>query len=113
MPAMQLFAPSMAKRMALPAPLILVRAKPSLSTRNSHRAFPSNKCCGVVVARKDGAKPPSRCVTMTSETVTRDLPRFADSTALTLKFYVPLTVEAELYRTHEGDVQTLRKYPDV
>ena len=39
--------------------------------------------------------------------------RFADSTALTMKFYVPLTVEAELYRTQEGDVKTLRKYPDV
>jgi len=30
--------------------------------------------------------------------------RFDDSTALTLRFYVPLTVEAELYRTREGDV---------
>ena len=39
--------------------------------------------------------------------------RFADSTSLSLKFYVPLKVEAELYRTHEGDVQTLKRYADA
>jgi hypothetical protein len=39
--------------------------------------------------------------------------QFADGTSLTLKFYVPLKVEAELYRTHEGDVQTLKTYPDA
>lgn len=39
--------------------------------------------------------------------------RFTDGTSLSLKFYMPLKVEAELYQTREGDVQTLKRYPDA
>ncbi len=39
--------------------------------------------------------------------------RFTDGTALSLKFHVPLRVETELYRMHEGNVETLKRYPDA
>jgi hypothetical protein len=39
--------------------------------------------------------------------------RFTDGTALSLKFYIPVKVESELYRMHEGDIQTLKRYPDA
>jgi hypothetical protein len=39
--------------------------------------------------------------------------RFTDGMSLSLKLQVDLKVEAELYRTHEGDVQTLKKYPNI
>ena len=39
--------------------------------------------------------------------------RFTDATSLSLKFYVPVRLEGELYRTHEGDIQTLKRYPDA
>lgn len=38
--------------------------------------------------------------------------RFTDGTSLSLKIYFPMKVEGELYRMHEGDVQTLRRYPE-
>ncbi len=39
--------------------------------------------------------------------------RFADGMSLSLKFMVPLRVEAELYRMREGDVETLKRYTDA
>jgi len=39
--------------------------------------------------------------------------RFVDGTSLSLKLCSTLKVEAELYRTHEGDIQTLKRYPDA
>lgn len=39
--------------------------------------------------------------------------RFLDGTSLSLKLHIPLTVEGELYRLHEGNIQTLKRYPDV
>jgi hypothetical protein len=39
--------------------------------------------------------------------------RFDDGTSLSLKFYVPVRVEGELYQVHKGDIQTLKRYPDA
>jgi hypothetical protein len=39
--------------------------------------------------------------------------RFTDGVSLSIKLQVGLKAECELYRTHEGDVQTLQRYPDV
>ena len=39
--------------------------------------------------------------------------RFTDGTSLSLKLSSALKVETELYRMHEGDVQTLKRYPDA
>ncbi len=39
--------------------------------------------------------------------------RFVDGTSLSLKFYMPVRVEGELYQIHEGDLKTLKRYPDA
>lgn len=39
--------------------------------------------------------------------------RFMDGVSLSIKLQVGLKAECELYRTHDGDVQILRRYPDV
>ena len=38
--------------------------------------------------------------------------RFTDGTALSLRFCIPLRLEAEFYRMHEGDVETLKRYAE-
>jgi hypothetical protein len=37
--------------------------------------------------------------------------RFTDGTSLSLKLCNALRVDAEFYRMHEGDVQTIKHYP--
>lgn len=39
--------------------------------------------------------------------------RFTDGVSLSIKLQLSLKAEGELYRTHEGDVQTLQQYPPV
>lgn len=39
--------------------------------------------------------------------------RFTDGVSLSIKVQVGLTAASELYRTHEGDVQILQRYPAV
>lgn len=39
--------------------------------------------------------------------------RFADGMSLSLKLQIGLRVEAELYRTQNGDIQTVHRYPSV
>ena len=39
--------------------------------------------------------------------------RFTDGVSLSIKLEMRLKAEGELYRTHDGDVQTLRQYPLV
>jgi hypothetical protein len=39
--------------------------------------------------------------------------RFTDGVSLSIKLEMGLKAEGELYRTHDGDVQTLRQYPLV
>lgn len=39
--------------------------------------------------------------------------RFTDGVSLSIKLQLKLKAEGELYRTCEGDVQTLQRYPFV
>ncbi len=39
--------------------------------------------------------------------------RFTDGVSLSIKLQVGLKAEGELYRVHEGDLQTLQRYPAV
>ena len=39
--------------------------------------------------------------------------RFTDGVSLSIKLQVGLEAEGELYRIHEGDLQTLKRYPAV
>ena len=39
--------------------------------------------------------------------------RFLDGTSLSLKFYLPIRVEGELYLLREGDIQMIKRYPDA
>jgi hypothetical protein len=39
--------------------------------------------------------------------------RFTDGVSLSIKLQVGLKAEGELYRIHEGDLQTLQRYPAV
>jgi hypothetical protein len=36
--------------------------------------------------------------------------RFTDGVSLSIKLQIEMKAEGELYRTHDGDVQTLRQY---
>ncbi|MGD0446889.1 MAG: hypothetical protein ABSA39_23380 [Edaphobacter sp.] len=39
--------------------------------------------------------------------------RFTDGVSLSIKLQVGMKAEGELYRTYEGDVQVLQRYPVV
>jgi len=39
--------------------------------------------------------------------------RFTDGVSLSIKLQVSLKAQCELYRTHDGDVKILQRYPDV
>lgn len=39
--------------------------------------------------------------------------RFTDGVSLSIKLQLSLKAETELYRTHDGDVVTLQRYPEV
>jgi hypothetical protein len=39
--------------------------------------------------------------------------RFTDGVSLSIKLRVALKSEAELYKTCDGDVQTLQRYPEI
>jgi hypothetical protein len=39
--------------------------------------------------------------------------RFTDGVSLSIKVQIGVKTESELYRTYEGDVQVLQRYPGV